>query len=159
MNRPTPVDRHAPVAIRERAVLCSIGGELMEHHCQRLAGFCAKHDFGSTNIGVAGCGIWHELAPNELYQCYPPPAGGTQQLVCCCHRANASVEGGYEIGHRSTLNRCLGNNGADGREGVLDTMVEFGGKYSLAFFRALAFSHIDADTDHSLRARIIVVRN
>jgi hypothetical protein len=61
--------------------------------------------------------------------------------MCGCHRANSSVERRLEIGNRSTPNRSLGNNGADGREGVLHTMVQLGDQHALAFLCALALSY------------------
>src|SRR5262245_66324561 len=110
----------------------------MEHHCHCLAGFCAQHDFRAVDIDIVGCGIRCELTLNELCQRYPAPSTRAQQLVCCRHRANASVESRYEIGHRSISTGGLRNNGTDRREGVLDTMVGLRDQYALTFLCALA---------------------
>src|SRR5262245_3428221 len=119
-----PTNRHAPLFGRERTVLCGVGGELMEDHCHCLAGFGTQHDFRAVDIDVVECGIWRELALNKLGQGYPAPSTGAQQLLCCRHRADAPVESRHEIGDRSITTGSLGNNGTDGREGVLDPMVE-----------------------------------
>src|SRR5262245_14219919 len=129
----------------------------MEHHCHCLACFCAQHDFWPIDLDIVGCGIRCELALNQLCQRYSVPSTGAQQLVCCCHRANAPVESRYEIGHRSIPNRSLGNNGADGSEGVLDTMVELRDQCALVFLCALALSHVDVDAYHPFRMPFFIV--
>src|SRR4029453_7688674 len=137
-----PANRHAPIPGREGTVLCGVGGELMEHHRHCLACFCAQHDFRAVDLDIVGCGIRCELALNNLCQRYPVPSTGAQKLVCCRHRANAPVESRYEIAHRSIPNGSLGNYGADGREGVLDTMVELRDQYALTFLCELALGDV-----------------
>src|SRR5262245_35131454 len=78
--------------------------------------------------------------------------------MCCCHRANASVECSYEIGHRSILDCSLGNNGADGGAGILDTMVELSSQYAVSLLCALALSHVDVDAYRSM-STVFIVRN
>src|SRR5262245_51777767 len=154
-----PPDRNVALLGRERAVLCGVGGELMEHYCHCLTGFRAQYDLGATDSGIVVCGIGCKLVLNKLCQRYPLPATGAQKLLCCCHRANASVKRRYEIGHRSTTNRRLGNDGADGREGVLDAMVELRNQHALAFFSTFAFRYVDVDTNHALRTPVFIIRN
>jgi hypothetical protein len=50
-------------------------------------------------------------------------------------------------------------SGADGREGILDTMIELRNQYALAFLRMLAVGHVDVDAYHPLRTPILTVRN
>src|SRR5215510_14572169 len=79
--------------------------------------------------------------------------------MCRRHRANAPVEGRHEVDHRSIPNSSLGNNGADGREGVLDTMVELRHQCALAFLCELALSHVDVDAYYPFRTPFFVVRD
>ena len=67
-----------------------------------------------------------------------------------CHRANASIERRYEIGDRSAPLLSVGDDSADGREGVLDTMVQFGQQSALLFLHAFALGYVNADADHSV---------
>src|SRR5262245_17760479 len=155
---PMPPDRHVALLGRERAVLCGVGGELMEHYCHCLTGFRAQYDLGAADSGIVVCGIGCKLVPNKLCQRYPLPATGAQKLLCCCHRANASVKRRYEIGHRSTTNCRLGDDGADGREGVLHAMLELRNQHALAFFSTFAFRYVDVDTNHALRTPVFIIR-
>src|SRR5215831_7065197 len=152
-----PLDGYLPCAGRECAVLCGVGGQLMEDHCHCSAGFRAQDNLGAADLGIVGCGIRCQLVPNELCQRYSLPRTGAQQLLCCCHRANASVECRYEIGNRFTPNRSLGNDGADSREGVLDTVVELRNQDTLALLCSLALGDIDVNANHSLCAPIAII--
>src|SRR5262245_4188068 len=71
--------------------------------------------------------------------------------MCRRHRANAPVEGRHEVDHRSIPNSSLGNNGADGREGVLDTMVELRDQYALPFLCELALGDVDGVAENADR--------
>jgi alkyl hydroperoxide reductase subunit AhpF len=51
---------------RESAVLCSVSGKLMEHHCHREARLRLKHDFGTIDLSIVAAGIRCELSANEL---------------------------------------------------------------------------------------------
>src|SRR6185295_11296097 len=93
-----PTDRHATILRRERAVLCSVGGELMEYRGHGLTRLGLQQDVRAADLGVVAGGIWFELAPNEFCQRHPLPPTGAQQFMCRCHRANASIERRYEIG-------------------------------------------------------------
>src|SRR5262245_50364737 len=77
------------------------------------------------------------------------PSMGAQQFVCRCHRANASIERRYEIGDRSAPLPGMGNNGADGRECVLDAMVELGGQSALLFVHPFALGDVDVHADQA----------
>src|SRR2546430_1550117 len=76
-----------------------------------------------------------------------------------CHRPNAAIERSYEVVHRAARVQCMSGDGANGREHVLDAMVEFGNQCPLVLLRALTFSDIDVDANHPLGAPVIVVRN
>src|SRR5262245_9677175 len=130
----------------------------MQDHCHCLAGFCAQHDFRTADIDIVGCSIRCELALDELSQRYPVPSTGTQQLVRCRHRANAPVESRYEIGHRSISAGGLRNNRTDGRECVLDTMVELRDEHALVFLCELALGDIEIIAEHAggLSRRLII---
>src|SRR5262245_14419779 len=145
-----PTDRHAPLVGRERAILCGVGGELMQHHGHRLTCLRLQNDFGAANLSVVAGGVRCKLAANEFCKRYPIPPAGAQQLVCCCHRANASIERRYEIGDRSAALPGVGNNSADGRERVLDAMVELGQQSALLFLHPLALGDVNADADDSV---------
>src|SRR5262249_263500 len=108
----------------------------MEHHRYCLAGLRVQNDLGTADFGVLARGKWREPLTSELCERYSPPSTKTQQLVCCRHRAKAPVECIYEIGHRSSANRSLGNYGADGRECILHSVVQLGEQYALALLRA-----------------------
>src|SRR5262245_16791989 len=79
------------------------------------------------------------------------PSTGAQQLVSCRHGTNAPVESHYEFGHRLIPNGSLGNHGADGRECVLDTMVELGHQCTFASLRHLALGNVEIVSEHAAR--------
>src|SRR5262249_31427135 len=79
---------------------------------------------GPLDLGVAAGDIRSELAPDELDERHPVPSMRAQQFVCRCHRANASIERRYEISNRSASLPSVRNNSADGRECVLNAMVQ-----------------------------------
>src|SRR5215470_11843467 len=77
----------------------------------------------------------------------------------CRHRVNASLKRAYEIGHRSAPLLGMGNDSGDGRNRVLDAMVELGIQKFLGLLSSLALGDVDADADDPLRARVTIVRN
>src|SRR5215831_65402 len=58
---PVPPDRHATILSRESAVLCCVGGELMEYHGHRLTRLGLQQDAGSVELGIVAGRIWCEL--------------------------------------------------------------------------------------------------
>src|SRR5262245_61305857 len=82
-----------------------------------------------------------------------------QQFVCRGHGANASIERGYKIGHRSAPLPGVGNKSTNGRECVLDAMVELGQQGALLFLHSFALGYVNADADDSVRASRSVIRN
>jgi hypothetical protein len=111
-------------------------GKLVQHHCHCLTSLRAQNDLWTADLvlwrvayGASSC----RMSSGR----YPLPSARTQQLMCCPHRAKASVECLYEVGDRSAPNRSLGNHGANGREGVLPTVVSLGDQHVLPFLSAL----------------------
>src|SRR5262249_43544343 len=82
-----------------------------------------------------------------------------QQFVGRCHRANAPVQSRDKIGDRSAPLPSVGNESADGRECVLDAMVELGQQGALLFLHPFAFGYVNADADNSVRASYVVIQN
>ena len=87
------------------------------------------------------------------------PPTGAQQFVCRCHRANASIERRYEIGDRSAPLPRVGDDSADGRECVLDAMVELGQQSALLFLHPFALGYVNADADDSVRVSFAAIGN
>ena len=76
-----------------------------------------------------------------------------------CHRPNAAVERSHEVAHGAAGLQCLTGDGANGREHVLDAMVELSNQYPLVFLCPLTLSDVDVDANDPLGAPITVVRN
>src|SRR5215471_6266837 len=77
----------------------------------------------------------------------------------CRHRANASLKRIYETIDRSASPVGVGDDCADGRESVFDSMVEFGDQYALALLRALALGDVNADADDTVGVSFVVIAN
>src|SRR5215831_12968912 len=131
----------------------------MEHHGHCLASFRTQHDFGAADFGIVAHGIRRELAPNELCQRYSLPQTGTQQLVRCCHRANPSLKRIYESADRSASLAGVGDDSANRRERILDSMVKFGIQDLVGVLASLALGDVDVDAGHPLWAPIPIVRD
>src|SRR5262249_23862945 len=158
--RPLPKpDRHAATLGAELAVLCGIGGKLMENNCYHLTRLRLQDDFGTVDLSVSARRIGRQLLSDKLCHRDALPSPGTQQLVCPCHRLNAAFERRREIGHRAARIQRVRNYSADGCERIFDAMVEFGVQRALMLFCTFAFSHVDVDASHSLRASIFTIRN
>src|SRR5262245_51798244 len=145
-----PSDGHATLLCRERPVLCGVCGELMKYHGHRLTCLRLQQDVRAVDLGVAAGCVRCELAPDQLCQRHPLPPTRAQKFVRRCHRANASIERHDEISDRSAPLPGAGNNSTDGRECVLDAMVEFGQQSSLLLFHPFALGYVDADADDSV---------
>src|SRR5262245_5093728 len=154
---PVPPDRHATVSSRERAVLGSVGGELMEYHGHRLTRLGLQQDARSADLGVVAGGVRCKLAPDELHQRHPMPPMGAQQFVCRCHRANASIERRYEIGDRSGPVPGVRDNRADGRERVLNAVVKFSIQDFAGLFGSLALGDVNVHADQASRVTGLVI--
>src|SRR5258708_6802986 len=76
-----------------------------------------------------------------------------------CHRLNAAVERSHEVPHGAAVLQCLTGDGADGREHVLNAMVELSNQYPLVLLCPLTISDVDIDTHHPLRAAVTAVKN
>src|SRR6185503_12326006 len=74
-----------------------------------------------------------------------------------CHRPNATVECSHEVAHRAAGLQCMTGDGADGREHVLNAMVELSNQYPLVFLCLLTLSYINADADDAVRPCFAVV--
>src|SRR5262245_3690174 len=82
-----------------------------------------------------------------------------QKLMRRPHRANAAVERSDEVLHRAAGVHRVGSDGLDGREHVLDAMIELGNQPALLLLHPLAFGYIDADADDTMRASSAVIGN
>ena len=117
-------------------MFCGIGDQFMDHHCHRLSGLRPQHHFGAVNLNIVSRCVGCQLAPHQLCKRYAPPLAITQQLVRRRHRSKATIERGHEVCHRAACVQCMRGDGANGREHVLDAMVEFGNQNTLALFTA-----------------------
>src|SRR5262245_40473520 len=82
-----------------------------------------------------------------------------QKLVRRAHRANAAVERSYKMLHRAAAVHGVDSDGLNGREHVLDAMVELGNQLALLLFHLLALSYVDADANNAMRASLTVIGN
>src|SRR5690242_8019842 len=77
------------------------------------------------------------------------PLSGAQQFVCSGHRAYATVERSYVVMHRATCIHCAGRNGGNGREHILDAVIELSIQGALTFLRSFAVGNIASDAKQS----------
>jgi len=97
-----------------------------------------------------------------MTRCFASPRGGhlTERAVNYMLKraaANAGINpklSAHWLRH-AHASHAIRFDGANGREGILDTMMELRDQCALAFLRTLAVGHVDVDACHPLRTPIL----
>src|SRR5262245_62828170 len=93
---PPPSQEHSAPPFGEYPMLCSVGGKLVKHHCQRLSGLRVHSYKRACDVKIASR-VRFKLAPCDLSERNIAPMPTAQQLMRSRQRSYAAIEAGHEV--------------------------------------------------------------